>query len=168
MIVAEKLSAADYIPLKSLYVHRDLLWSWTARTIQARYKQSILGGLWAVIQPAARALILTVIFTQFIPIDTGTIPYIIFSYTAMVPWMLFASSLTDMVDSLVVNMNLVSKISFPREILPLAALLARLLDFAIAGGLLLLLMLFYQIPVWGLGLLYLPLIILVPKNKTTC
>lgn len=146
--------------LKNVHTHRDLLLAWTSRTIRARYQQSLLGGLWAIIQPAARALILTVIFTQFIPIETG-VPYIVFSYTAMVPWTLFASSLTDMVDSLVSNMNLVTKIYFPREILPLAALLARLLDFLIAGALLIGLMLYYGLPILTWGWLYLPLILAV-------
>jgi lipopolysaccharide transport system permease protein len=146
--------------LKNIHTHRDLLLAWTSRTIRARYQQSLLGGLWAIIQPAARAAIFTIIFTQFIPIETA-VPYVVFSYTAMVPWTLFASSLTDMVDSLVSNMNLVTKIYFPREILPLAALLARLLDFFIAGGLLIGLMLYYRLPILTWSWLYLPLILTI-------
>lgn len=146
--------------LKNIHTHRDLLLAWTSRTIRARYQQSILGGLWAILQPAARALVFTYIFTQFIPIETS-VPYVVFSYTAMVPWTLFATSLTDMVDSLVSNMNLVTKIYFPREILPMAALLARMLDFFIAGGVLIGLMLYYQMPILTFGWLYLPLILAI-------
>ena len=124
-----------------------------------RYQQSILGGLWAVIQPAASAAIFTVIFTMFIPIDTGDIPYVIFSYSAMVPWVLFSSSIADMVDSLVTNMNLITKIYFPREILPLAALLARLVDFFVASAVLLLLMIYFHIPIFTINWLYLPIIL---------
>ena len=76
----------------------------------------------------ARAIVLTVIFTRFIPVDTGAIPYIVFSYSAMVPWLLFATATADMVDALVININLVTKIYFPREILVIAALLARLVS----------------------------------------
>ena len=67
----------------------DLLRSWTSRTIRVRYQQSVLGGLWAILQPAASAAIFTIIFTLLVPIDTGNIPYIVFSYSGMVLWVLF-------------------------------------------------------------------------------
>lgn len=145
--------------LKNLLTHRDLLLAWTSRTIRARYQQSILGSLWAIIQPAATVAIFSVIFTFFVPVNTGGLPYVVFSFTALVPWTLFATSITDMVDSLVLNMNLVSKIYFPREILPAAALLARLLDFAIAGVVLGLLILYFRLPLFVMGWIYLPLIL---------
>ncbi|KAA3661575.1 MAG: ABC transporter permease [Chloroflexi bacterium] len=148
--------------IKSLFSdHRDLLLAWTARIIRARYQQSVLGGLWAIIQPLSMVIIFTVIFTTFIPIDTGEVPYVIFAYTAMVPWALFAGSLNEMVFSLVGNMNLVSKIYFPREILPIAALLARLLDAMIAFSLLVVIMLFYRMPVFTFSWLFLPVILIV-------
>jgi lipopolysaccharide transport system permease protein len=131
--------------------YRDLLVAWTLRIIRSRYKQSVLGGLWAIIQPAATVVIFTIIFTLFIPIDTGDVPYILFAYSGMVPWLLFSSSVSDMVDSLVINMHLVTKIYFPREILVVAAMLARLMDFSIAFGLLVLLIIFNRIPVEPLG-----------------
>jgi lipopolysaccharide transport system permease protein len=139
----------------------ELLQAWTSRTVQARYKQSLLGGIWAILQPVARAIVLTVIFTRFIPVDTGAIPYIVFSYSAMVPWLLFATATSDMVDALVTNINLVTKIYFPREILVTAALLARLVDFAIAMGLLVVIMLWYKIPIVSPSLIYLPLVLAV-------
>jgi lipopolysaccharide transport system permease protein len=141
------------------HTYGDLLFAWTARTIAARYQQSILGGLWAILQPAAMVAVFTLIFTRFVPVDTGGVPYVVFSYVAMVPWTLFSTSLTDMVDSLVSNMNLIAKIYFPRDVLVVASLLARLLDFTIALGLLLLLMLYYQLPLFTLGWLYLPFIL---------
>ncbi len=139
--------------------HRDLLLAWTSRIIRARYQQAIFGGLWAVFQPLAAAAIFTIVFTLFIRVDTGEVPYVLFAYAAMVPWTLFTGSLNEMVDALVNNMDLVSKIYFPREIFPIAALLARLLDFAIAFGLLLVLMLAYRIPLFTSGWLFLPLIL---------
>lgn len=147
--------------LQELYSRNDLLLAWTARTVRARYKQSVLGGLWAILQPAATVAVFTVIFTIFIPIDTGGIPYVVFAYSAMVPWTFFATSITDMVDSLVINMNLVSKIYFPREILPVASLLARLLDLGIASIVLILLMFYYQMPVFTSSWLYLPLVLAI-------
>jgi lipopolysaccharide transport system permease protein len=145
--------------LKALHTHRDLLTSWTLRTIRARYQQSILGGLWAILQPAAPVAIFTIVFTYFVPVDTGDVPYVIFSYTAMVPWLLFSASLSDMTECLVVNMNLISKIYFPREILVIAAMLARLLDFGIAFGVLLLLMILFGMPLFGVSWLLLPVIL---------
>ena len=142
-----------------LYKYSDLLFAWTWRIIRARYKQSVLGGAWAILQPAATVAVFTVIFTQFLRIDTGAIPYVVFSFTAMVPWTLFTTSVSDMVESLVANINLVTKIYFPREILPLAALLARMLDFFIAFSILLILMLFYGIPLFTQTWLYLPAIL---------
>jgi lipopolysaccharide transport system permease protein len=143
------------------YAYYDLLSAWTLRTLRARYQQSILGGLWAIIQPVAVVAIFTIIFTLFIPVDTGGIPYAVFSYTAMVPWTLFAASLTDMVDSLTLNMNLVSKIYFPREILPVAAMLARLLDFFIASAILVVLIMYYRMPLFIGGLLLFPVIVVI-------
>jgi len=138
-----------------------LLQAWIVRTIRARYKQSFLGGLWAVIQPTMATIIFSIVFTYFVPIDTDGIPYIIFVYTAMAPWTFFTTALTDMVESLVVNMNLVSKIYFPREILPMAALLARLLDFGIASLLLIAMMIYFGIAVNPIALLYLPAVVAI-------
>jgi lipopolysaccharide transport system permease protein len=146
---------------RSLYQAKDLLRSWTGRNIRARYQQSALGWLWAVVQPAAQVAIFTLIFTLFVPIETGDIPYPVFSYVAVVPWTFLAASLTDMSQALVTNMNLVTKIYFPREVLPLAAMLARLMDFGVAAGLLIILMLYFQMPLFLTGLLFLPLILAI-------
>jgi lipopolysaccharide transport system permease protein len=143
---------------KALYQSRDLLWSWTGRIIRGRYQQSALGWLWAVIQPAAQVLIFSLIFTRFVPVETGGIPYPVFSYLAIVPWTLLSASVLDMSQSLVSNMNLVTKIYFPREILPISALLARLMDFGVAVGLLVVLMVLYDVKLFLPGLLVLPII----------
>ena len=140
---------------------RELIWAWSGRVVRARYQQSILGSLWAIIQPAATAVIFSVIFTKFVPVDTGGTPYVVFSYSALVPWTLFATSLSDMANAIVGNMGLVTKIYFPREVLPLAAVLARLLDFAIAFAVLIILMLYSGLPVFSVSWLWLPAILLV-------
>jgi lipopolysaccharide transport system permease protein len=147
--------------LKTLYTHRDLLFAWTIRIIRGRYQQSVLGGLWSIIQPAAAVAIFSIIFTIFVPVNTGDTPYIIFSYVAMVPWTLFSTSITDMVESLVGNINLVTKIYFPREILPLSALIARLLDFLIAFCVTVILIVYFGIQVYFVGWLFLPVILTV-------
>jgi lipopolysaccharide transport system permease protein len=140
---------------------RDLLLAWTSRVIRARYQQSALGWLWALVQPVAQALIFTVIFTRFVPIDTGNVPYIVFSYVAMVPWTLLASSLPEMASSIVGNMNLVNKIYFPREALPLASLLARFVDFGISSILMLVLILVFRAPFSLAGLFFLPIVLAI-------
>lgn len=143
----------------NLSLTRDLISAWTSRTIRARYQQSALGWLWAIIQPAAIAAIYTVIFTFVVPINTGGIPYAVFSYAAVIPWTFLSASLADMTAALVGNMDLVSKIYFPREALPIAAMSARLMDFGIAAILLLVLMVIFGIPLFHVGWLLLPVIL---------
>jgi lipopolysaccharide transport system permease protein len=140
---------------------KDLLWQWTSRNIRARYQQSALGWFWAVIQPAAQALIFTAVFTFIVPIDTGDVPYVLFAYVAIVAWTLLAMSLPDMSNSLIENMSLVTKIYFPREVLPIAALLARLLDFGVATILIAILMVVFKVPVYPPGWLFLPIILAI-------
>jgi lipopolysaccharide transport system permease protein len=147
--------------MRNLITARDLLQAWAGRTVRARYQQSALGWLWAVIQPAAQVAVFTVIFTLFVPVDTGDVPYVIFSYVAMVPWAFLSTSLTDMSNSLVENMSLVTKVYFPREVLPAAVMLARLMDLGVAAGLLIILMIFFRVPLFPVGLLFLPLVLAI-------
>ena len=149
------------IAARGIYQARDLLLEWTSRNIRARYQQSALGWFWALIQPAAQVLIFTIVFTQFVRIDTGDTPYILFSYVAIVPWTLLSMALPDMANALVDNMTLVTKIYFPREVLPIASLLARLLDFLVASILVIILMILYRIPVFMPGLFYVPVILTI-------
>ncbi len=140
---------------------KDLLITWTNRIIQTRYQQSVLGGLWMLIQPVASVAVFTIIFTFFVPIDTGKTPYLVFSYAAMVPWNLFSSALYDMTSSLVDNMHLITKIYFPREVLPLSSLLARLIDFFVSYAILFILILYFRIQIFPVGWLFLPLILII-------
>jgi len=144
--------------LAALVRARDLVFVWTARTTRARYQQSALGWLWAVAQPAATALLMTIVFTRIVPVDTGTIPYLAFSFAAVVPWTFLAVSLADMSASLVANMGLITKVYFPREVLPIAAMGSRLLDFALSFAVLAVLLAAYGLPPSGWALVYLPLI----------
>lgn len=145
--------------LNSLFQSKDLLLAWTSRNIRARYQQSMLGWMWAIVQPAAQVAIFTFIFTVFVPVDTGSTPYVLFSFVALAPWTFLAAALTDMTGSFVNNMSLVTKIYFPREVLPLAALLARLMDFGIAAVMVVALILLYRVPLFPLGWLFLPAIV---------
>jgi lipopolysaccharide transport system permease protein len=140
---------------------RELIITWTNRIIKARYQQSVLGSLWIIIQPIASVAVLTIIFTFFIPVDTGKTPYIIFSYTALVPWTLLSGALSDMTSSLVENMQLITKIYFPREVLPFSALLARIFDFVVSYLVLFLLLLYYRIEIQPAAWLFLPIVIAI-------
>lgn len=144
-----------------IFQSKDLLFAWTNRTIRGRYQQSILGWLWAIVQPIASVAIFSIIFTRFVPVDTGAIPYPVFSYIAVAPWTFFSTSLQDMTISLVQNISLVTKVYFPREVLPVSAMLARLLDFAVAAVVMVVLLIIYQIPVFLPGLIFLPLILAI-------
>ncbi len=116
-----------------LYRYRDLLWLWTVREIRVRYKQSLLGFAWAIVQPLSLTIVFTFVFSRIIRMDTGDIPYPVFAYTALLPWTFFSTALSFGVPSLINNMGLVTKIYFPREILPLANIGAALVDFVVAS-----------------------------------
>jgi lipopolysaccharide transport system permease protein len=148
-------------PSEPATAHLDLLVAWTSRIIRARYQQSVLGILWAIIQPAATVVIFSFVFTRIVSIETNGIPYVLFSFATLVPWTLFATSLTDMVSCVVDNMNLVAKVYFPRELLALGALLARLVDFVIALLVLITLMLYFRIPLFTFAWIYLPLVLII-------
>jgi lipopolysaccharide transport system permease protein len=127
--------------------YRDLLLTMTLRDIQVRYKQTFLGAAWAVLQPLAFMVILTVLkATIFRETSSEGMPHTVFLYCAMVPWMFFQSGLTFATTSVSGNMNLVKKIYFPREIFPASAILACVVDFLIASGIFVGLMLWYRLP----------------------
>jgi len=146
--------------LKDLIGARELLFTWTMRDFKVRYSQSVLGAAWAIVQPLSLMIIFSVIFSVFIKVPTDGIPYPIFAYTALLPWTFFANSLSFAIPSLVNNMNLVSKIYFPREILPFSSILVGLADFAIASSIFVVMLWLYQIPI-GPSILLVPLVLLI-------
>jgi lipopolysaccharide transport system permease protein len=146
--------------IRELLQYRELLWRWVVRDIKVRYKQSVLGVAWAIIQPLSATLLFAVVFSRFVPVPTDGIPHAIFYYSAMLPWTFFASSISFGVPSLVNNMNLVTKIYFPREILPIASVAACFVDFVIASIVYVAMMLIYQISI-GWGLLLVPVIVAI-------
>jgi lipopolysaccharide transport system permease protein len=118
--------------LKELIEYRDLFYFLVARDIKVRYKQTVLGGLWAIIQPFFSMIVFTLFFGKLAKVPSDGVPYPIFNFTAMVAWTYFANSITGSGNSLIGNTGLISKVYFPRLIIPLAAVLAGLLDFFIA------------------------------------
>jgi lipopolysaccharide transport system permease protein len=145
---------------KELFDYRDLFQFLVWRGIRARYAQSAIGIGWAVIQPVFSMLVFTIVFGKLAGISSDGVPYAVFSFTALVPWTYFANAVTDGSNSLVTNSGMISKVYFPRLILPLAAVAAKLVDFTIAMTLLAGLMAWYGIaPTWGI--LMLPALILL-------
>lgn len=131
---------------QELWYFRELFVTLTVRDLQVRYKQTIIGAAWTVIQPVLTMVVFSLFFGQLAGIRTDSeLPYPIFSYAALVPWQFFAGSLTFSAVSITSNAQMVTKIYFPRIIMPVAAILSRLVDFALAFVVLLLMMPFFGI-----------------------
>jgi len=142
------------LKLNELWQYRELLFFLTMRDVKVRYTQTVLGVAWTVIQPLTSMVIFSVIFGQLAKLPSEGIPYPIFSYAALLPWQLFSGTLTRAGNSLVANANLLTKVYFPRLIIPLSAITAGLVDFAISFLVLLGLMLYYaMVPNWAILLL---------------
>jgi lipopolysaccharide transport system permease protein len=144
------------IRLAEIWEYRELLYFLVWRDIRVRYKQTALGVAWAVIQPFFTMVVFTVFFGRLGGIDTGPIPYPVFTFCALLPWQLFAFSLAESSNSIVSNQRLLTKVYFPRVILPLASVCVGLTDFGIAFAVLVALMAWYGI-VPGLAALTVPL-----------
>jgi lipopolysaccharide transport system permease protein len=131
--------------LKDLWAYRELLYFLVWRDIKVRYKQTALGAAWAIIQPVMTMVVFSVFFGRLAKVPSDGIPYPVFAFAALLPWQLFAFSLTESSNSLVGSQNLITKVYFPRLVIPLASVLAGIVDFAIAFVVLLGLMLYYGI-----------------------
>lgn len=126
-----------------LMQYRDLLYTLTMHRISVRYKQSVLGYFWAVLHPVLLLLICTVVFSRVAKVPTNGAPYAVFAFSALLPWTFFSNGLSGATVGLPAHSNLLSRVYFPREILPLSYVFASLLDFMIASLLLLALMFYY-------------------------
>jgi len=152
--VIEPRSGWRLLDLRELSAYRDLFRFLIWRSIKVRYAQSAIGIGWAIIQPLFSMVVFTIVFGKLAGISSDGVPYAVFSFAALVPWTYFANALTEGVDSLVGNANMLQKVYFPRLLLPLSAVAAKLLDFAIAGCLLAGIMAWYGVvPTWGALLL---------------
>ena len=159
-IVIEPPQGWRVIDLREIWRYRELLYYLAWRDVKVRYKQTAIGAAWAILQPFLTMVVFSVIFGQFIQMPSGGAPYPVFTYAALLPWVFFAGALNRSGNSLVSDANLISKVYFPRMILPFAAVVALLVDFGIAFIILLGMMLFYGI-VPGIAMLALPLLFLL-------
>ena len=142
-----------------LWQYRDLLVTLTRHRVNVRYKQSALGMAWAVLQPLALMLIYTVIFSRIARMPSDGAPYAVFAYTALLVWTTFSTALGNATNGLVGHAGLITKVYFPREILPLSYIIAALVDFAIAAVVLAGLLLYYRIPLTVNALWTIPIVL---------
>lgn len=144
-------SGWQLVDFRELYAYRDLFRFLVRREIKVRYAQSAIGVGWAVLQPLFTMVVFTIIFGRLAKMSSDGVPYALFSLAGLVPWMYFSNGVTDGVNSLIANAPMLSKVYFPRSFLPLSAVAARLIDFAVAGAVMLVMMLWYGFtPRWQL------------------
>lgn len=146
--------------LRDLWQYRDLLYILTMRDIKVRYKQTALGAMWAIIQPLFTMLIFTLFFGRLAGMPSDNIPYPLFAYAGLLPWTFFSNAVTNSGNSLVGNSNLITKVYFPRMIIPMASVGSGLLDFLIAFGLLVVLMFYYGVGL-SINILMLPVLVIL-------
>jgi len=130
-----------------LYTYREVFYSLVLRDIKVRYKQSFFGAAWAIMQPFSMMLVFTIVFSYFLKVPSDNIPYPLFSYSALLPWTFFVSSINKAAPSLVANRDLITKIYFPREILPIAAVAASFFDFCMASLVFIALLIFFKVKI---------------------
>ena len=148
------------IDFKELGAYRDLFYFLVVRDIKVRYKQTVLGGLWAIIQPFFMMVVFTLFFGNLAKVPSDGIPYPIFSYSALIAWAYFSNAISTSGNSLIGNVALISKVYFPRLIIPLAPVFAFLLDFIIAFVILIGMMFYYHIYPTVM-ILFLPLLVIL-------
>jgi len=149
-----------FLDLRELWAYRELIYFLTWRDIKVRYKQTLIGVAWSLLQPLAMMVVFTLFFGRLAKIPSEGIPYPLFAFAALLPWQFFSRTLTESSRSLVLDQRLITKVYFPRIIVPLASTLAALVDFLIASLLLIALILFYGIAL-GPHLMVLPFFILL-------
>lgn len=142
---------------RDLWVYRELFYFLAWRDIAVRYKQTVIGVAWSVIRPVLTMVVFTVIFGRWAQLPSDGVPYPVMVFSAMLPWQFFAGALGESSNSLITNANLITKIYFPRLAIPMASVMVSLVDFLISLGILVVLMLLYQVPFTS-RLLVLPLL----------
>ncbi len=159
-IIIEPARGWAALGLRQVWEYRELLYFLVWRDVKVRYKQTVVGALWIVLQPVASMVVFSLLFGGLLGVPSGNVPYPVFAYAALLPWNYFAASLTRSSSSLVSSAHLITKVYFPRLIIPLAGVLSGLVDFGIAFLVLIGLMIYYGIPlIWTM--LYLPALLLL-------
>ena len=145
LVTIKPTTAHSALDFRDLWAYRELLYFLTWRDVKVRYKQTVLGVLWVVMQPLLTTLIFTIFLGMLARVPSGGVPYPLLVYAGLLPWTFFSSSVTSSGNSLVSSANLITKVYFPRLIVPMAAIGARLVDFGIAFLILVALMIYYRV-----------------------
>jgi len=155
-------SGWQLVNVRELWQYRELLFFLTWRDVKVRYKQTLLGAAWAILQPVMMMIVFTIFFSRLAKVSSGDVPYPLFAFAGLLPWTFFSTAIANAGNSVVGSERLITKIYFPRLAVPLATVGAAVVDFAIALGVLLVMMVFYRMrgaPVhFGPGLLLAPFI----------
>ncbi len=159
-VIIQPVKGLVGLNLRDLWIYRELVYFLTWRDLKVRYKQSVLGVLWAIINPLVTTVVFSVIFGNFAKFPSDDVPYPIFSYTATLPWSFFAAALTVSARSMLTSGGMVSKIYFPRIIVPLSSVFANLVDFLVGFVIMIGMLFFYHITP-TLNMLWLPAFLLL-------
>ena len=160
LVVIQPSKRLSLLSLKDIWAYRELLFFLTWRDVKVRYKQTALGAAWAILQPLFMMIIFTIFFGRLAGVASAGIPYPLFALAGLVPWTFFSNAITASGNSLVGSANLITKVYFPRLIVPAAAMLAGLVDFLLAFMLLVLLMFYYRVTLTA-QILFLPVLVLL-------
>jgi lipopolysaccharide transport system permease protein len=160
IVVIEPNRGWSAVDLRDLWSFRELLYFLTWRDVKVRYKQTVLGVAWAIIQPLFTMLVFSLLFGRLAGVPSNNVPYPVFAYAGLLAWTFFSNAITNSGNSLVTSANLITKVYFPRIIIPCAAVAAGLVDLAISSVIMVLLMTYYKIAVtWSI--LMLPILVLL-------
>ena len=160
LVVIQPSKRLSLLSLKDIWAYRELLFFLTWRDVKVRYKQTALGAAWAILQPLFMMIIFTIFFGRLAGVASAGIPYPLFALAGLVPWTFFANAITASGNSLVGSANLITKVYFPRLIVPAAAMLAGLVDFLLAFLILVVMMFYYRVQL-TVQILFLPVLILL-------
>ena len=160
LVVIQPSNRLSLLNLKDIWAYRELLFFLTWRDVKVRYKQTALGAAWAILQPLFMMIIFTIFFGRLAGVASAGIPYPLFALAGLVPWTFFANAITASGNSLVGSANLITKVYFPRLIVPAAAMLAGLVDFLLAFLILVVMMFYYRVQL-TVQILFLPVLILL-------
>lgn len=160
LVVIQPSNRWSILSFKDIWAYRELLFFLTWRDVKVRYKQTALGAAWAILQPLFMMIIFTIFFGRLAGVASAGIPYPLFALAGLVPWTFFSNAITASGNSLVGSANLITKVYFPRLIVPAAAMLAGLVDFLLAFLMLVILMIYYRVTP-TVQMLFLPVLILL-------
>jgi len=149
-----------FLDLQELWDYRELVYFLTWRDIKVRYKQTVIGAAWAILQPVAMMAVFTLFFGKLAKVPSDGVPYPLFAFAGLLPWQLFSRVISESTNSLITDQRLISRVYFPRIIVPMATTMAAIVDFVVASALMVVMFMYYKITP-GMSLLWVPVFVLL-------